>query len=468
MKYQMGHEIPRLREMKLPERSRWGTFCSMEQQACDLLLIASRMLGGVEQCGCSGNAAIAVRDGKILETGSAAELESRWTPSVRRELGNVLLMPGLINAHTHVPMTFLRGFADDLPLLEWLTGHIFPVEARLTDQIVSLGARLGMYEMMRTGTTAFVDSYLLETNVLQQAERMGMRCVGGEAVFAFPSPAYDGWDGAEALYREQAERFSGHGRVQVALMPHSVYTTSDDVLRRSMRLAEELDLMLHIHLSESAGEVEQCRSLHGGRRPAVYARDMGLLNERSVLAHMVDVTDEELEMVAASGAAVVHNPVSNLKLASGFARVRDMARAGVPVSLGTDGACSNNSLDMFETMKLCAILAKGCSGDATAVPAVQALKMATVEGARIFRTPGLGTLAPGAPADVIALDLNEPNLCPMFNEASHAVYAASGKDCVFTMVEGKILYDHGIYTDGLYSDTAAEMRDLVEWVKNRD
>ncbi len=429
----------------------------MEQQACDLLVTASRMLGGAEQSVAPGDAAVAVRDGKILETGSAAELEARWMPAVRRDLGNVLLMPGLINAHTHVPMTFLRGFADDLPLMEWLTGHIFPVEARLTDKIVSLGARLGMYEMMRTGTTAFVDSYLLEANVLQEAERMGMRCVGGEVVFAFPSPAYGGWDGAEALYREQAERFSGRGRVQVALMPHSVYTTSDEVLRRSMKLAEELDLMLHIHLSESAGEVEQCRSLHGGRRPVGYARDMGLLNERAVLAHMVDVTDEELELVAASGAAVVHNPVSNLKLASGFARVRDMVRAGVPVSL-----------DMFETMKLAAILAKGYSGDATAVPAMQALKMATEEGARIFRMPGLGTLVPGAPADMIALNLDEPNLCPIFNETSHAVYASSGKDCVFTMVEGRILYDHGIYTDGLYADTAAEMRDLVKWVKNSD
>ena len=364
-----GREILKPGEMKLPERSRWGTFCAMEQQACDLLVTASRMLGGAEQSGAAGDAAVAVRDGKILETGSAAELEARWTPSVRRDLGNALLMPGLINAHTHVPMTFLRGFADDLPLMEWLTGHIFPVEARLTDKIVSLGARLGMYEMMRTGTTAFVDSYLLEANVLQEAERMGMRCVGGEVVFAFPSPAYGGWDGAEALYREQAERFSGRGRVQVALMPHSVYTTSDEVLRRSMKLAEELDMMLHIHLSESAGE--------------------------------------ELELVAASGAAVVHNPVSNLKLASGFARVRDMVQAGVPVSLGTDGACSNNSLDMFETMKLAAILAKGYSGDATALPAMQALKMATAEGARIFRTPGLGTLVPGAPADMIALNLEQ-------------------------------------------------------------
>ena len=179
------HEIPGLREMKLPERARWGTFCAMEQQACDLLVTASRMLAGAEQAGAAGNAAVAIRDGKILETGSAAELETRWKPAARRDLGNVLLMPGLVNAHTHVPMTFLRGFADDLPLMEWLTGHIFPVEGRLTDRIVSLGARLGMYEMMRTGTTAFVDSYLLEINVLREVERMGMRCVGGEALFAF-------------------------------------------------------------------------------------------------------------------------------------------------------------------------------------------------------------------------------------------------------------------------------------------
>lgn len=454
--------------MKLPDRGLWGTFCGMEKQACDLLVTASRMLAGTGEAGTEGDSGVAIRDGKILETGRAAELEAKWSPAASRNLGHALLMPGLVNAHTHVPMTFLRGFADDLPLMEWLTGHIFPVEARLTDRIVSLGARLGMYEMMRTGTTAFVDSYLLEACVLREAERMGMRCVGGEALFAFPSPAYSGWDEAEALYREQAARFAGRGRVQVALMPHSVYTTSDDVLRRSMELAEELDLMLHIHLSESAGEVEQCRSLHGGRRPVSYARDMGLLNGRSVLAHMVNLMDDELELVASSGAAVAHNPVSNLKLASGFARVQDMVKAGIPVSLGTDGACSNNSLDMFETMKLAAILAKGCSGDATAVPAMQALDMATVQGARIFRTPGLGTLAPGAPADMIALNLNEPNLSPIFNEASHAVYAASGKDCVFTMVEGRILYDHGTYTDGLYADTAAEMQDLVKWVKNSD
>lgn len=439
----------------------------MDKQACDLLVTSSRVLAGVGRPEVRGRGGVVVRNGVILDVGEAEALEMKWQPAEHRELGSALLMPGLINAHTHVPMTFLRGFADDLPLMEWLTKHVFPVEAHLTDRIVALGARMGMYEMMRTGTTAFVDSYLLEKNVLDEADRMGMRCVGGEVLFAFPSPAYSGLAGAGALYREQAARFAGRGRVQVALMPHSVYTTNDEVLEHAVELAEELDLMLHIHLSESAGEVAQCRSLHQGRRPVAYARDMGLLNERSVLAHMVDVTDEELEWVADAGVQVVHNPVSNLKLASGFARVQDMVQAGVSVALGTDGACSNNSLDMFETMKMAALLAKGSTGCATAIPAGCALAMATVDGARIFRTPGLGTLAPGAPADMIALNLAEPNLCPIFNDVSHAVYAASGKDCVFTMVEGRVLYDHGKYVDGRYAETAAEMQELVEWVRNR-
>ncbi len=437
----------------------------MEKHLCDLLVTADRILTGTDAPVIEGPAGVVVKDGKIMEVGSVKALTKKWKPTTRRNLGKAMLMPGLINAHTHVPMTFLRGFADDLPLMTWLEKHIFPVEEQLTNKIVALGARLGMYEMIRTGTTAFVDSYLLESNVLEEADKMGMRCVGGEAIFAFPTKAYADWAGAEAWYREQAAKWAGHGRVQVGVMPHSVYTTNDDVLRNSMRLAEELDLMLHMHLSESAAEVEQCAHLHQGRRPIAYARDMGMLTPRTSLAHVVDLRDDEFGMILNSGATVVHNPVSNLKLASGIARVRDMLACGTPVALGTDGASSNNSLDMFETMKLSAILAKGFTGDATTVPAAQALKMATVAGAGIFRTPGLGTLAEGAPADMFALDLTQPNMCPIFNEASHAVYAASGKDCCFSMVAGNILFDKGKFTDTRYADTQAEMQDLVAWVK---
>ncbi len=437
----------------------------MNKQTCDLLLIAERILTGTEQK-IEGPVAIAISDGVIRKIDTLSDVEALYEAKERKDLGNVLLMPGLINAHTHVPMTFLRGFADDLPLMEWLTQHIFPIEAKLTDRIVNLGARLGMYEMMRTGTTAFVDSYLLERNVLEAAAKMGMRCIGGEAVFAFDTPAYKGWSGVEQLYRRLKEKYPQGGLVQVALMPHSVYTTSDERLKQTMSLAEELDLMLHIHLSESSGEVSQSKKLHQGRRPIDYANDMGLLNERTILAHMVEMTDDEIDLVAKSGAGIVHNPVSNLKLASGFARTKEMLEAGISVALGTDGACSNNTLDMFETMKLAAILAKGNSLDATAVPAVTALRMATVESARIFRIPGLGVLAEGSPADIIALDLNEPNMCPIYNELSHAVYAASGKDCVMSMVQGNILYERGCYMDGLYADVFAEMQDLVNWVRS--
>jgi 5-methylthioadenosine/S-adenosylhomocysteine deaminase len=318
---------------------------------CDLLVSADRLLDGIGNVYSAG-VAVAIREGVITEIGAVGEMINKWHAADHCNLEHTLLMPGLINAHTHVPMTFLRGFADDLPLMNWLEEHIFPVEAKLTDRIVALGARLGMYEMMRTGTTAFVDSYLLEENVLHEAFHMGMRCAGGEAVFAFPSPAYRDLNDAETLYRRLAERFGTHGRIQVVMMPHSVYTTDDEVLKHCLHLSEELDMMLHIHLSESEDEVKKSRQLHNGLSSIMYAHKIGLLNDRSHLAHMVNVTNEELSLLASSGVGVVHNPVSNLKLASGIARIPDMLNAGIPIGLGTDGACSNNSLDMFETMKV--------------------------------------------------------------------------------------------------------------------
>ncbi len=439
----------------------------MIQRECDFIIKAAWVLANDQTQSIFEQGAVAVEKGRIAAAGEASAVAQEWQPRETVELGEALLMPGLINAHTHVPMTFLRGFADDLPLMELLTKHIFPVEAQLTREIVSLGARLGMYEMMRTGTTAFVDSYLLEEEVFKAAGQTGMRCCGGEVIFAFPSRTYADWDGARQLCRDHAARYPSGGRVQTALMPHSVYTTNDHILRECIALAEELDVMLHIHLSESSGEVAQSMDLHNGRRPIEYARDMGLLNQRTILAHMVEMTEDELETVGKSGAGIIHNPVSNLKLASGLAPVSGMIKHGISVGLGTDGACSNNTLDMFETMKLAAILAKGRELDATAIPASQALDMATVQSGRIFRLPGLGTLAPGAPADIIALDLTGPNMCPMFNPVSHAVYAASGKDCVFTMVDGRILYRQGRYLDGCFDDTRAAAADLVNWVKRK-
>ena len=435
---------------------------------CDTIVIGDSLIGGNGKIWSNG-AGVAVCGGIIVDMGEAREIIAQWQAEQTYHLGCVLLMPGLINAHTHVPMTMMRGFADDLPLLEWLNKHIFPVEAKLTRDLVALGARLGMYEMMRTGTTSFVDSYLLEEAVLETAETMGMRCTGGEVVFAFPSPAYADWSEAEALYRRHAERFPVGGRVQVAMMPHSVYTTNDALLKACRNLADELGLMLHIHLAESIAESNQSRELHSGMRPVPYAHAMGLLAPSSVLAHAVDLDDSDIELIAQTGAQVVHNPVSNLKLASGVARVKEMASAGISISLGTDGACSNNTLDMFETMKLAAILAKGASGVATCVSAGEALAMATSEGARIFRTPGLGELNVGAPADLIALDLSEPNMIPMFNPVSHAVYAASGKDCVMTMVDGKVLFNaqQGGFQDGQYDDTRLAMADMVDWVRQK-
>ena len=436
----------------------------MSLQECDTIVSASNAILDVYT---DTDVAIAIRDGLIVDLGKKGDVIAKWQSKNELDLGRALLMPGLINAHTHVPMTFLRGFADDLPLMDWLTKHIFPVEAHLTNRIVALGARLGMYEMMRGGTTGFVDSYLLEANVLEEADKMGIRCVAGEAVFAFPSPAYPNWEAAAELYRAQAEKYRNHSRIKLCMMPHSVYTTSDDILRQSMELAQELDIMYHIHLSESAGEVAQSKELHQGMRPVEYAKSLGLLTDRSIFAHMVDLTDQELDWVAESGAQIVHNPVSNLKLASGIAPVADMVSKNISVAIGTDGAASNNSLDMFESMKLAAILAKGAMKDATVIPAEMAFKMATQEGARAMMKPDLGVLKIGAPADMIALDLNEPNVVPLYNEISHGVYASNAKDCILTMVEGKVLYQNGTYADGLYAETVAEMQDLVQWARSK-
>ncbi|MEG2970175.1 MAG: amidohydrolase [Akkermansia sp.] len=439
----------------------------MPQTHCDLLLHADHILTNNQESDLWNNASIAIQSGKIVAIGAREEIEQSWVATQIKNMGDSLLMPGLINAHTHVPMTFLRGFADDLPLMDWLTKHIFPVEAHLTKEIVALGSRWGMYEMMRTGTTSFVDSYLLEDQVLSTADTMGMRCVAGEVIFAFPSPAYANWDAAADLYRAQVAQYKDNNRIQLAVMPHSVYTTNDQILRQSMKLAEELDLMLHMHLSESQGEVDQSLDLHHGQRPIAYANNMGLLNPRTFMAHMVAMTDDEIATVATTGTHIIHNPASNFKLASGFAPITQMRRAGISVGLGTDGAASNNTLDMFETLKMTALVAKAVEQDATVIPAQEALNMATVESARIFRTPGLGTLKVGSPADIIALDMTEPNLCPLYHPLSHVVYAASGKDCILTVVDGKILYERGSYADGLYDDTRKAIKDIVAWAKSK-
>jgi 5-methylthioadenosine/S-adenosylhomocysteine deaminase len=438
---------------------------------CDLLLSADYLIASPPpEAEVSGhfvieNAALAVNGTRIGAVGSRAGLAGLKAKR-RLDLGRALILPGLVNAHTHIAMTFLRGSADDLPLAEWLTRHIFPKERHLTAEIVELGALIGCAELIRTGCTAFADMYLFEDAVAAAADRAGLRCLLGEAIFAFPTPASASAERAMDRTREQAERFRGHSRLRVAVTPHSIYTTNEAILASCLRLADELDLPLHIHVAETAGEAEDCRKAHG-KGPVAYCRDLGLLRPATTLIHCVVPSEEELDMIAASGARVVHNPRSNMKLGSGTAPVPAMLRRGILPGLGTDGAASNNALNMFAEMNACALLHKGYTLDPTVCPAETVLDMATTGGAAALARPELGRIFPGGPADLAALDLRSPNFLPLYNPFSHLAYAASGFEVRLSMADGRILYEDGAFTTLDLTQLCNEAEKLKRWVLER-
>lgn len=430
--------------------------------SCDLLVTAAVLVTQDEERRTIENAAVAVNNGRIAAVGEQKDFAGA-VAAKRMDLGNALLMPGLINAHTHVSMTFFRGLADDLPLMEWLTGHIFPRERRLTAEIVELGAMIGCAEMIRTGTTAFADMYLIEDAVASAVERSGLRCLMGEGIFAFPSPAYNTADEGLALVRRQAERYKGHPRIRVAVMPHAVYTTTPQIMAACRDLADELGLPMHIHLAETVTEVETCLASHG-KRPVAYCDELGLLRPSTSIAHGVVLNEEELDRLAEAGVRVVHNPRSNMKLSSGVAPVPGMLARGMLPALGTDGAASNNALNMFTEMSTCALLHKAHCQDPTACPAQRVLDMATLGGAAALHWPQLGRIAAGHPADMIALDLNSPNMQPLYSPVSHVVYAASGHEVCLSMVGGTVLYANGAFMSLDYPALLREVGLLREWV----
>ena len=430
---------------------------------CDTLLHAACIVTQDEQRRVIEKASLAIDKGLVAAVGPTAEITQNWQSGNTLHLENMLVLPGLVNAHTHAAMTFLRGLADDMPLMDWLNQSIFPVEQKLTPEMVRLGSLLGYAEMLRTGTTACVDMYLFEESVFEAAETAGLRCLGGEAVFAFPSAAFPGPEAALDATRALAEKYRDHDRLRVAVNPHSVYTTTPEILTACRDLAQELALPLHIHLAETPSETQICLSAQS-KRPTEYCRSLGLLDVPCTLAHVVDVTSAELDLLARQRAVVAHNPSSNMKLASGAAPVAAMLARGMHVGLGTDGAASNNRLNMFSEMGRAALLHKLTGLDPTLLPAAQVLDMATLGGAAAMHDERLGSLAPGKAADCVALDLSEPNLQPMYNEVSHLVYAATGMETRMTMVGGEVLYQDGRFTRFDYPALCKEMRNVRRFV----
>ncbi len=432
-------------------------------QHCHTLLHAGILVTQDAQRRVIENGSLAINQSMVAAVGTREALSAAWQAERELDLGRMLVLPGLVNAHTHAAMTCLRGLADDMPLMDWLHQRIFPVEAKLTPEIVRLGSLLGYAEMLRNGTTACMDMYIFEGAVLEAARTAGLRCVGGEVVFAFPSAACAGPEAALEATRALAERYAGEDRLRVAVNPHSVYTTTPEILAACRDLAGELGLPLHIHLSETREETELCLKNHG-KRPVALCRDLGLLDLPCTLAHVVDVDEEELDILARHKAVAAHNPSSNMKLASGVAPLPAMLERGLAVGLGTDGPASNNQLNMFTEMGRAALLHKLAGHDPTLLPAAWVLDMATLGGAEALHDARLGSLGPGKVADCVALDLSSPNLQPLYNAVSQTVYAATGMETRMTMVGGEILYQDGRFSRFDYDALCREMRDLRSFV----
>jgi 5-methylthioadenosine/S-adenosylhomocysteine deaminase len=340
------------------------------------------------------------------------------------DCGGGVLMPGLVNAHTHAPMTLMRGLADDLRLDVWLLGYVMPVEREfVSPDFVRLGTGLACAEMIRSGITTFADMYYYEDGVAEAAAAAGMRALCGQTVLKFPTPDAASYEDSLARARDFIERWRDHPLIVPAPAPHAPYTCTAEILRACADLAVEFDVPLHTHLSETLFEVDQSRKTHG--MPVIpWVKKQGLLDARVLAAHCVHIDEGEMRTLKNAGAGVSHNPSSNLKLGSGVAPVQRMLELGMMVGIGTDGAASNNDLDMFEEMRLAALLAKGASGDPTVLPARQALLMATRLGAEAVHMGGVtGSLVPGKRADLVLLDGAPVHNMPKFSRDPHAVYS---------------------------------------------
>lgn len=386
---------------------------------------------------------VAIQGDQIKAVGLRDALEARFSSRRILDASGCAVIPGLINAHTHAAMTIFRGLADDLPLMEWLEGYIFPVEAHLKAEWVRWGTRLACAEMLLGGTTTFCDMYLFEEEVAQAAKEAGMRAVVGEVLYDFPSPNYgpleEGFRYTEALI----SRWQGDAHVRTAVEPHATFTCSPELLKRARALANEYSVPLIMHMSETRDEVERIKEQYG-TTPARHLDHLGIFDGPTVVDHVVWVDDEELAIVRDRGVGVVYNPESNMKLVSGVAPVPRMLEMGICVGLGTDGCASNNNLDLLREMDTAAKLHKVHTLDPTVMDAQTVLKMATIGGARVLGLEGeVGSLEPGKKADLVILDLHQPHLCPLYNVISHLVYAARAADVRTVIVNGKMVVENG-------------------------
>jgi 5-methylthioadenosine/S-adenosylhomocysteine deaminase len=397
--------------------------------------------------------AIAIETDHILALGNEKDILSDYEADLTIDCQGKVLMPGLINAHTHVPMTLLRGLADDLRLDVWLMGYMMPVEREfVSPEFVRLGTKLACAEMIRSGVTCFVDMYYFEEDIAKATAEAGMRAICSQTVLKFTTPDASSYEESLAAAREYIKKWKGHPLIVPSVAPHAPFTCTDEILKAAANLAIEFDVPLHTHLSETAIEVENMRNQAG--MPVIpYVKKQGLLEAKVIAAHCVHIDEGEIRTLQHSHSGVAHNPSSNMKLASGIAPVKRMLDLGLKVGIGTDGTASNNDLDMFEEIRLASFLSKIGTSDPTALPAATALLMATRIGAEAIHLGDItGSLEPGKRADLILVDLSPIHNQPHFrrtNDAIYAqlVYASKSNDVSDVMINGQwVMRDHELLT----------------------
>ncbi len=385
------------------------------------------------------NGAVAIKGDRILAVGLRDNLIRDFEIKSLLDLPEHLIMPGLINVHTHAAMSLFRGLADDLPLMKWLNDYIFPAEKRLTANMVNLGTKLACLEMIRSGTTTFKDMYIFEEAVAEAVSETGIRGVVGEVLYDFPSPNYGQSKAGLDYSLKMIQNWKNHPLVKIAIEPHSPYLCCPDLLKKTNQIAIAEKCRLVIHLSETREEVETIRKRYG-TTPVRHLQRLGILGPHVLAVHCVWLDDEEIRILAKEEVNVAHCPESNMKLAAGISPVPELLNAGVCVGLGTDGCASNNNLDLFQEMDIAAKLHKVNTGDPTVMDAQTVLEMATAKAAKAIGLENeIGSLEPGKKADLIGLDLNQPHLTPLYNIPSQLVYSASGADVDTVIINGQIL-----------------------------
>lgn len=416
------------------------TFAAQTTERVDLIIRGGTVVTMDGASRVIDNGAVAIRRERIVAVGTTREITGKYRATRIINAGGKVVMPGLINTHTHVPMVMFRGIADDLVLMEWLQKYIFPAEAKNVDeQFVRWGARLGILEMIRGGTTTYVDMYYFEDAIADETARAGMRAVLGETLIDFPAPDNKTWDAGMAYVEKFAAKWKGHALITPAIAPHAPYTVSTDHFKQAHSLSRNRGIPLVTHIAEDQAEVKTIQERYGATSVA-YLDRIGVLDERTIAAHMVWPASEDITTLAKRSVGVAHCPQSNMKLAAGAAPVPAMLKAGVAVGLGTDGAASNNDLDMWEEMDAAAKLHKLTSKDPTVINAREALEMATIRGARaIHQDKEIGSLETGKRADVIIVGMTSEHQTPLYNVYSQLVYATKAADVETVIINGRVV-----------------------------